>query len=36
MSRRFEDKLRRIGANHVQAVLWRGFAVGDGNLPTGQ
>jgi hypothetical protein len=33
---RFEDKMRRTGANYGQAVLWRRFAVGDGNLPTGQ
>jgi putative intracellular protease/amidase len=33
---RIEYKLRRIGANYVQAGLWRGFAVRDGNLITGQ
>ena len=33
---RIEDELRRIGANYVQAGLWRGFAVRDGNLITGQ
>lgn len=31
-----EDELKRIGANYVQAGLWRGFAVRDGNLVTGQ
>jgi putative intracellular protease/amidase len=33
---RIEDKLREIGANYVQAGLWRSFAVRDGNLITGQ
>ncbi|MDX8446190.1 type 1 glutamine amidotransferase domain-containing protein [Mesorhizobium captivum] len=33
---RIEDELRAIGANYVQAGLWRGFAVRDGNLITGQ
>lgn len=33
---RVEDALRRLGANYVQAGLWRGFAVRDGNLITGQ
>ncbi|MFO1310920.1 MAG: type 1 glutamine amidotransferase domain-containing protein [Burkholderiales bacterium] len=33
---RIEDELRRIGANYVQAGLWRSFAVRDGNLITGQ
>src|SRR5438093_9052469 len=33
---RIEDEMRRIGANYVQAGLWRGFAVRDGNLVTGQ
>ncbi len=33
---RIEDELRRIGANYVQAGLWRGFAIRDGNLITGQ
>jgi putative intracellular protease/amidase len=27
---------KRLGANYVQAGLWRGFAVRDGNLITGQ
>lgn len=33
---RVEDEMRRLGANYVQAGLWRGFAVRDGNLLTGQ
>jgi len=33
---RVEDELRRLGANYVQAGLWRGFAVRDRNLITGQ
>jgi putative intracellular protease/amidase len=33
---RIEDQLKLIGANYVQAGLWRGFAVRDGNLLTGQ
>lgn len=33
---RIEDALREIGANYIQAGLWRGFAVRDGNLITGQ
>ena len=33
---RIEDELRRLGANYVQAGLWRRFAVRDGNLITGQ
>jgi putative intracellular protease/amidase len=33
---RIEDALREIGANYVQAGLWRSFAVRDGNLITGQ
>jgi putative intracellular protease/amidase len=33
---RIEDALRAIGANYVQAGLWRSFAVRDGNLITGQ
>ncbi len=33
---RIEDELRRLGANCIQAGLWRGFAVRDGNLLTGQ
>jgi len=33
---RIEDEMRKIGANYVQAGLWRGFAIRDGNLVTGQ
>lgn len=33
---RIEDALREIGANYVQAGLWRAFAIRDGNLITGQ
>jgi putative intracellular protease/amidase len=33
---RIEDELRALGANYLQAGLWRGFAVRDGNLVTGQ
>jgi len=33
---RIEDELRALGANYVQAGLWRSFAVRDGNLITGQ
>ena len=33
---RIEDELQRIGANYVRSGLWRGFAIRDGNLITGQ
>lgn len=33
---RIEDELRKLGANFVQGGMWRGFAVRDGNLITGQ
>jgi putative intracellular protease/amidase len=33
---RIEDELRALGANYVQAGIWRDFAVRDGNLITGQ
>jgi putative intracellular protease/amidase len=33
---RIEDELTKLGANYVQAGMWRGFAVRDGNLITGQ
>lgn len=34
---RIEDELKNtVGANYIQAGLWRGFAVRDGNLITGQ
>lgn len=33
---RIEDAMKEIGANYIQAGLWKGFAVRDGNLITGQ
>ena len=33
---RIEDELKKLGANFVQAGLWRAFAVRDGHLVTGQ
>jgi len=33
---RIEDELKALGANFVQAGLWKGFAIRDGNLVTGQ
>jgi len=33
---RIEEAMRQIGANYVQVGRWRGFAVRDGNLITGQ
>jgi putative intracellular protease/amidase len=33
---RVEDELKKLGANFVQAGMWRSFAVRDGNLITGQ
>jgi putative intracellular protease/amidase len=33
---RIEDEMKEIGANYVQAGLWRAFAIRDGNLITGQ
>jgi putative intracellular protease/amidase len=33
---RIEDEMKKIGANYIQAGLWRGFATRDGNLVTGQ
>ena len=33
---RIEEELRTLGANYVQAGLWRPFAIRDGNLVTGQ
>lgn len=36
MSWRIEDEVRKLGANYVQAGLWKGFAIRDGNLATGQ
>ncbi len=33
---RIEDEMKKLGANYVQAGVWRAFAVRDGNLITGQ
>ena len=33
---RIEDELKKLGANYIQAGLWKGFAVRDGNLVTSQ
>jgi len=33
---RVEDELKALGANYIQAGLWRGCAIRDGNLVTGQ
>jgi putative intracellular protease/amidase len=33
---RIEDEMKRLGANYIQAGLWRGFATRDANLITGQ
>jgi putative intracellular protease/amidase len=33
---RIEDTLKELGANYVHAGLWKGFAIRDGNLLTGQ
>jgi putative intracellular protease/amidase len=33
---RIEDELRALGANYIQAGMWKGFAIRDGNLITGQ
>jgi putative intracellular protease/amidase len=33
---RIEDEMKKLGANYVQSGAWRGFAVRDGNLITGQ
>jgi putative intracellular protease/amidase len=33
---RIEDELKALGANYIQAGLWRSFAIRDGNLLTGQ
>jgi putative intracellular protease/amidase len=32
----YEDELGKLGANYIHAGLWKGFAVRDGNLVTGQ
>jgi putative intracellular protease/amidase len=31
-----ENELKKLGANYIQAGMWRSFAVRDGNLITGQ
>ncbi len=33
---RVEDAVKQVGANYVQAGLWKSFAIRDGNLITGQ
>lgn len=33
---RIEDEMKVIGANYIQAGLWKGFAIRDSNLITGQ
>lgn len=33
---RIENEIKALGANYIQAGLWRRFAVRDGNLVTGQ
>jgi putative intracellular protease/amidase len=33
---RIEDEMKKLGANYIQAGTWRGFAIRDGNLITGQ
>jgi putative intracellular protease/amidase len=33
---RTEDELKKLGANYIQAGLWRGFAIRESNLITGQ
>jgi putative intracellular protease/amidase len=33
---RIEDELKALGANYVEAGMWKGFALRDGNLITGQ
>ena len=33
---RIEDELKKLDANYIQAGAWKGFAVRDGNLITGQ
>jgi putative intracellular protease/amidase len=33
---RIEDELKLLGANFIQAGLWKGFAIRDGNLIMGQ
>lgn len=33
---RIEDEMKALGANYIQAGLWKSFAIRDGNLITGQ
>lgn len=33
---RIEDEMKKLGANYIQAGAWKGFAIRDGNLVTGQ
>ncbi len=33
---RIEDEMKQMGANYIQAGMWRSFACRDGNLITGQ
>jgi putative intracellular protease/amidase len=33
---RIEDELKVLGPNYIQSSLWKGFAIRDGNLITGQ
>jgi putative intracellular protease/amidase len=33
---RIEDDIKKLGGNYAQAGLWKGFAIRDGNLITGQ
>jgi putative intracellular protease/amidase len=33
---RIEDEMKKLGANYIQAGMWKGFAIRDGNLITGQ
>lgn len=33
---RIEDAMKKVGANFIHAGMWKGFAVRDGNLITGQ
>ena len=33
---RIEDEMKKLGANYIQAGLWKEFAIRDGNLITGQ
>jgi putative intracellular protease/amidase len=33
---RIEDELKALGAHYISAGMWKGFAIRDGNLITGQ